>query len=250
MRHPPSRRIRGPARVQLVELAGRQRLLALARDAVGGRSGRHVTTSTQLRARVVERDPVVGCDPLREPRRRRARGSAAGAAPRRRSADRRCPAGGRGSPVPSSCGPNESVTPASNQQIIPALAPQSTMPFSQASRSSTSMPCTRQIASMFAVLPPPTQIASCEKIRPRRSSGGQGNVRRWSRSARPREQLVEPDDRPVRFRGGRRDVEQPRPLLARSDRARTRGEPSRLVRACRPLPRGRRCAAPPPRGRV
>ena len=53
--------------------------------------------------------------------------------------------------MPASCGPNESVTPASNQQIIPALAPQSTTPFSHASRSSTSMPCIFQIASMLAV---------------------------------------------------------------------------------------------------
>ena len=49
------------------------------------------------------------------------------------------------------CGPNESVTPCSNQQIIPALAPQRTIPCSHASRRRVSMPCTRQIASMFAV---------------------------------------------------------------------------------------------------
>jgi hypothetical protein len=36
--------------------------------------------------------------------------------------------------MPSSCGPNESVTPASNQQIIPALAPQSSTPFSRRRR--------------------------------------------------------------------------------------------------------------------
>ena len=39
------------------------------------------------------------------------------------------------------------------------------------------MPCTRQIASMFAVLPPQTQITSCERISSRRFSGGHGKVR-------------------------------------------------------------------------
>ena len=84
--------------------------------------------------------------------------------------------------MPPSCGPNESVTPASNQQIIPALAPQRTTPLSHASRSSASIPCTRQIASMFAVLPPFTQIASCPRISSRRFSGGHGNVRRCAGS--------------------------------------------------------------------
>ena len=88
--------------------------------------------------------------------------------------------------MPASSGPNESVTPASNQQIIPALAPHSTTPFSQASRSSASIPCTRQSASMFAVEPPLTQIASCERIRSRRFAGGQGKVRSWLSSARSR----------------------------------------------------------------
>ena len=51
-------------------------------------------------------------------------GRRAAAAPRRRSAGRRSPGRKpRPSRIPSSCGPNESVTPASNQQIIPALTP-------------------------------------------------------------------------------------------------------------------------------
>ena len=82
---------------------------------------------------------------------------AADAAPRRRSADRSFP-GKQPSPSrsPSSSGQNESVTPASNQQLAPALTPPSTAPRSQASRSATSIPWRRQTASMFAVLPPPT----------------------------------------------------------------------------------------------
>ena len=47
------------------------------------------------------------------------------------------------------------------------------------------MPCTRQIASMFAVLPPQTQIASCERISSRRFSGGHGKVESVLTSARP-----------------------------------------------------------------
>ena len=66
--------------------------------------------------------------------------------------------------MPSSCGPNESVTPASNQQIIPALQPASTTPASHASRRIRSKPCRRQTASMFAVLPPQTRI----DVRPER----------------------------------------------------------------------------------
>ena len=50
--------------------------------------------------------------------------------------------------MPSSWGPYESVTPASNQQIIPALQPVRTTPASQASRRISSNPCTRQIASI------------------------------------------------------------------------------------------------------
>ena len=171
-----------------------------------------MTISLQLGAGVVERHAVVGGDPRGEARRRPARGSAAGAALRRRSAGTRCPAGSRGRRRPASCGPNESVTPASNQQIIPALAPQSTMPASQASRSSASMPCARQIASMFAVLPPLTQIASCARMRSRRSSGGHGNVQRWELGAIA-EPLVEADDRIRRFADRGRDEEEPRPGL-------------------------------------
>ena len=62
--------------------------------------------------------------------------------------------------MPASSGPNESVTPASNQQIIPALDPASTTPCSYASRRIASNPWTRQIASAFAVFPPPTTIRS------------------------------------------------------------------------------------------
>ena len=58
--------------------------------------------------------------------------------------------------MPSSRGPNESVTPASNQQIIPALQPASTTPASHASRRIASKPWTRQIASALAVFPPVT----------------------------------------------------------------------------------------------
>jgi len=52
--------------------------------------------------------------------------------------------------------PKESLIEHSNQQFMPALTPHSTTPSSHASRSAWSMPCTRQMASMFAVLPPPT----------------------------------------------------------------------------------------------
>ncbi len=69
----------------------------------------------------------------------------------------------------------ESVTPVSNQQIEPALDPASTTPRSHASRRITSRPCRRQTASMFAVLPPPTKIASCSSTNSRRSSGGVAN---------------------------------------------------------------------------
>ena len=51
---------------------------------------------------------------------------------------------------------NESVTDSANQQFMPALIPHSTIPACQASTSTRSRPWTRQIASMFAVLPPPT----------------------------------------------------------------------------------------------
>src|SRR5215210_6048754 len=87
--------------------------------------------------------------------------------------------------MPSSCGPNESVIPASNQQIIPALDPHRTTPRSHASRRTASNPWTRQIASMFAVLPPPTQITSLVSASSRRSAGGQGKNFACRTSARP-----------------------------------------------------------------
>ncbi len=70
--------------------------------------------------------------------------------------------------------------PPSNQQIAPALTPARTMPASQALRSIRSSPCTRQTATMFATLPPPTNTASWDSSR---SSGsatfGIGNRARW-----------------------------------------------------------------------
>ena len=53
-------------------------------------------------------------------------------------------------------GPKEAVVLASCQQLASALLPQSTTPRSQASRSTVSSPCWRQMASKAAVLPPPT----------------------------------------------------------------------------------------------
>ena len=52
--------------------------------------------------------------------------------------------------------PNESVVPVSNQHSDPADSPVITTPASHARRSARSTPWTRQIASMFSVLPPPT----------------------------------------------------------------------------------------------
>ena len=46
--------------------------------------------------------------------------------------------------------------PHSNQQIAPALTPESTVPRSQARRRTAPRECTAQIAIRFAVLPPPT----------------------------------------------------------------------------------------------
>ena len=81
-------------------------------------------------------------------------------------------------------GPNESVVPASNQQMAPALTPASTTPACQADRRIVSSPCTRQTASMFATLPPPTKIRSWDS---RKSAGsvtfGIGNRARWLTSA-------------------------------------------------------------------
>ena len=74
--------------------------------------------------------------------------------------------------MPSSAARNESVTPASNQQIIPADEPHSSAPRCHAVRSASSIPCSRQIASAFAVLPPLTSTASALAIRSRASSGG------------------------------------------------------------------------------
>ena len=160
-RTPPSRPPARPTRRAASQRASLERRLGPRLDAVRGRPrrGRSAPRAARCprsagRPRRRRRSPPGS-------RRPRARGSAAGAAPRRRSAGRRCPAR-KPSPsrIPSSWSPNESVTPASNQQIIPALEPARTIPNSHASRSSSSKPCTRQTASMFAVLPPPTKIAS------------------------------------------------------------------------------------------
>ena len=62
--------------------------------------------------------------------------------------------------MPASAGRNESVTLASNQQIIPALQPQSSTPFSQAPRRIVSNPWTRHTASAFAVFPPESTSSS------------------------------------------------------------------------------------------
>lgn len=54
----------------------------------------------------------------------------------------------------------ESVRPLANQQIEPALEPQSTVPPSHASRRTASNPCSRHTASMLRVFPPPTCTTS------------------------------------------------------------------------------------------
>ena len=61
-------------------------------------------------------------------------------------------------------GPNESVTPCSNQQIIPALQPASSTPCCQASRKISSKPCVLQIARAFAVFPPVTRMTSWSSV--------------------------------------------------------------------------------------
>ena len=64
--------------------------------------------------------------------------------------------GRRPSPAIGSGRPPDFVTPPANQHIAPALRPASTMPRSHASRSIASRPCSRQIASMLRIEPPPT----------------------------------------------------------------------------------------------
>src|SRR4051812_28375159 len=67
----------------------------------------------------------------------------------------------------------------------PALEPLSTTPCSHAERSAASMPCTRQIASMFAVLPPPTNTTSWSSTHASRSAGGHGKKSSRRTSAFP-----------------------------------------------------------------
>ena len=151
------RRLRGGGAVQPLSRRASSGSSPSGADAVGARAGAGADDLGELGAVEAQRDAVVGREPGREAFARRAACRPAAARPRRRSAGRRCP-GRKPSPsrIPSSCGPNESVTPASNQQIIPALQPASTMPASHASRRIASKPCTRQIASAFAVFPPET----------------------------------------------------------------------------------------------
>ena len=61
------------------------------------------------------------------------------------------------SPIPwtTSGRPPLIETPPSNQHIAPALRPASTIPRSQAVRIASSIPCSRQIASMLRIEPPP-----------------------------------------------------------------------------------------------
>ena len=79
--------------------------------------------------------------------RRRGGGTSGGAAPRRRSAGTRSrPISPRPSlSAASAPRSNESVTDSANQQFMPALIPQSTIPACQASTSTRSRPCARQI---------------------------------------------------------------------------------------------------------
>ena len=65
----------------------------------------------------------------------------------------------------------ESVTACSNQQIAPALTPPGRCPVSMRDRRSASRPQSRHSASMLRVLPPPTKMASCSRIWPRKSLG-------------------------------------------------------------------------------
>ena len=88
--------------------------------------------------------------------RRSAGGRPAGGSPRRRNAGR----DSRHEPEAAGQGckarPDESVVPVSNQHSDPADKPVITTPDSHAVRSARSTPWTRQTASMFSVLPPPT----------------------------------------------------------------------------------------------
>ena len=154
-------------------------------DAVGGRAGPAGDDLAQLGADVVERRRRRRPRSPPGSRRRRARGSAGGAAPRRRSAGRRCRRGSRASRHrPRAAGRTSRSRRPRTSRSSRRSRPQRTTPLSHASRSSASMPCTRQIASMFAVLPPLTQIASCERTSSRRSVG------------RPREEVFRCDSSP------------------------------------------------------
>ena len=88
--------------------------------------------------------------------------------------------------IGASWGPNESVTPCSNQQIIPALQPVNSTPCCQASRKISSKPCVLQIARALAVFPPVTTITSWSSVSCLSPEGGQGKKCRCVISARPR----------------------------------------------------------------
>ena len=64
--------------------------------------------------------------------------------------------GSRPSPSTAAGAPPLLVTPPRNQHIAPALSPASTIPRSHAARIAASTPCSRQIASMLRIEPPPT----------------------------------------------------------------------------------------------
>ena len=178
-----------PHQVALSRFAGVEALLAVARDAIGRRAGPARDDLAQLGADVVEPDAVVGCDAFREPavdKLAKARPAELLAVVVRTALPARKPSPSRS---PSSCGPNESVTKASNQQTIPALTPKSSTPASQASRRIASKPWTRQIASMFAALPPPTETrpGTARARADRRAATGRSagaRARRGPRTAR------------------------------------------------------------------
>ena len=73
----------------------------------------------------------------------------------------------------------ESVSPCSNQQIAPALAPPSTTPCCHAVRRYASSPQSRQTASMLRVLPPPTNMPSCSRMNDSRLRGVRANSVKW-----------------------------------------------------------------------
>ena len=141
-------------------------------------------------------DAVVGRDARPGSRSSTSRGTPAGAAPRRRSAGTRCR---RGSRARRACPRAAARTSRSRRPRTSRSSRRSsrsgTTPGSHASRRIRSKPCTRQIASMFAVLPPPTKITSCASTSSRRSSGGHGKNVQVRDSPSPREPLVEADDR-------------------------------------------------------